>query len=116
MSTPTVYTPQRLITPVQLSGSAATVYTVPASTTTQINEIILTNDTTSAVTCTLYLVESGGSAGVTNLLLNAKNIPTDGSPLIYDFSQLFMNAGDTVQALGSAANQVGIHITGVELT
>lgn len=116
MATPTVYSPSALITPTQLAGTAGTIYTVPASTTTQINQIILVNDTTSAVTATLYLVESGGSAGVTNLLLNAKAIPTDGSPLIYEFTQLFMDAGDTIQGLASTASQVTIHVSGVQLT
>jgi len=116
MATPTVYTPKALVTPSQLAGTAGTIYTVAASTTTQINQIILVNDTTSAVTATLYLVESGGSAGVANLLLNAKTIPTDGSPLIYEFTQLFMDTGDTLQALASTADQVTIHLTGVELT
>lgn len=116
MSTPSVLTPKRLVTPAQLTGSATTLYTVPTGTTTQIKQIILCNDTTSAVTATLYLVPTGGSAGVTNLILNAKAIPTDGSPLIYAFDEgLIMNAGDTLQGLASTTAQVTYHVTGDEL-
>lgn len=117
MATPTVITPARLITPSQLTASATTLYTVPAGTKAQIKQIILVNDTTSAVTATLYLVPTGGSAGVANLLINAKSIPTDGSPLIYAFNEgLIMNAADTLQGLASIASQVTIHVTGDELT
>ena len=116
MATPSTYTTKRLISPSQLTTGATTLYTVPASTTTQINEIILANDTTSAVTATLHLVPTGGSADDTNIIMKAKSLPTDGTPLIYDFEQLFMSAADTIQGLASAGSQATIHIMGVELT
>lgn len=115
MATPTVYTPKNLVDAAQLAGSAGTLYTVPASTTTKLTNITLVNDTTSAVTATIYVVPNGGSAGVTNILINAMGVPTDGSPLILEFGEFYMETGATIQGLASAADQVTYHISGVEL-
>lgn len=117
MATPTVITPKRLVTPAQLTGSSTTLYTVPASTTTQVKQIVLVNDTTSAVTATLYIVPSGSSADDTTILIKAKSIPTDGTPYILAFDEGFLlNAADTIRGLASTTAQVTYHITGDEMT
>ena len=116
MATPTVYTPKALAAPGQLPiTTAAVLYTVPASTTTKLTAIILVNDTTTSVTATIYLTPSG-TEGVTNLLLNAVDIPTNGTPLILEFDELYLNATATIEGLASVANQVTYHLSGVELT
>lgn len=116
MPTPTVYTPKPLVDPGQFTGSVTTVYTVPASTTTKVTGIILVNDTTTAVTCTVYLVPSGGTAGPDNLLLNAIAIPTDGTPLIMEFAEgVYLETAATIQGLASITAQVTYHLSGVEL-
>jgi hypothetical protein len=115
MATPTVYTPKPLSDPSQPGVAAGTLYTVPASTTTKLTEIIMVNDTTTAVKATLYLVPNGGAAGVTNLLINAMTIPVDGSPLVLEFGELYLETGATIQALASVADQVTVHLSGVEL-
>jgi hypothetical protein len=106
------------VTPAQLTGSVTTLYTVPASTTTYVRSIILTNDTTSAVTATIHLVPTGGSADATNILINAKAIPTDGSPLVYNFGedQVVLEAADTIQGLASTTTQVNYFISIDETT
>ena len=115
MATPTVLTPKPLISPQQLTAANATYYTVPASTVTQLKEIILVNDTTTAVTATIYIVPTGGSADDTNILLKAVNIPSDGTPVVFEFDSLFMAAATTIQGLASVTAQVTIHLSGVEL-
>ena len=119
MATPTVYTPKPLADPGQLGttvGDPPYLHTVSASTTTKLTAIILVNSLTTSVTATLYLVPSGGSAGVTNLLLNAVDIPTSGTPLILEFDELYLETGATIQGLASSASQVTYHLSGVELT
>ncbi len=74
------------------------------------------NKDTTACTVTLYLVPSAGTAGQTNILIATKSMPTDGSPLLYPFRYLYMNAGDTVQALASVGTQVTLHLSGEELS
>lgn len=118
MATPTVYTPKTLAGPGQIvaTGTPATVlYTVPGSTTTKLTAIILVNDTTTSVTATIYLTPSG-TEGVDNLLLNAVAIPTDGTPLILEFDELYLNAAATIEGVASVTNQVTYHLSGVELT
>ena len=118
MATPTVYTPKPLADPGQLGttvGDPPYLHTVSASTTTKLTAIILVNDTTTSVTATIYLTPSG-TEGVTNLLLNAVDIPTNGTPLILEFDELYLNATATIEGLASVANQVTYHLSGVELT
>ena len=117
MATPTAYTPTPLADPAQLpTGGAGTLYTVPALTVAKVTCIILVNDTTSAVTATIYLVPSGGTADDTNILLKNAAIPTDGTPLIFEFVEKYIEASATIQGEASAANQVTYHLSGVELT
>jgi len=112
--TPTTFIPKRLITPVQLAAASAILYTVPADTATKLMTIILVNDTTTAVTATLHLCHHGDVEGVTNYLCTAMSIPSDGCPVILEFAGLYMNATDTLEGFASAADQVTIHLSGVE--
>jgi len=112
--TPTTIIPNRLITPIQLAAASAILYTVPADTATKLGAIIMVNDTTTPVTATLYLCHHGDGEGVTNLLCNAISIPSDGMPVILEFSGLYMNATDTIEGWASAADQVTIHLSGAE--
>jgi hypothetical protein len=101
------------VTPAQLTGSTTTLYTVPASTTAYVRSISLTNDTTTAVTATVYLVPTGGSASDINKFIGAKSMPTDGSPLLYAFGedQIVLEAGDTIQGFASITAQVTYFIS-----
>lgn len=116
MATPTVYTPKPLIAPQQLTNSNATYYTVPASTVTKLVMIVLVNDTTTAVTVTINIVPTGGSADDTNILMKTVSIPTDGFPVILILDEFYMAAATTIQAVASVTAQVTIHISGVELS
>jgi hypothetical protein len=105
------------VSPAQLTGSTTTLYTTPASTTTYLRSIILSNDTTSAVTATIYLVPSGGSADDTNKLIGAKSLPTDGTPLQFNFGEdeVVLEAGDTIRGVASTTAQV-THFISVDET
>lgn len=105
---------QRLVSGSQLTSSAATYYTAPANTKTVISACRLTNTTAGAVTATVYLVPSGGTAGATNIVLSAKSlaagesfdVPIDGQVLL---------TGGTLQALASANTSITIVASGVEI-
>jgi hypothetical protein len=116
VATPTVFTPKPLIEPIQLAAASAVIYTVPASTVTQIKEIILVNDTTTSATATLYLCPDGDAETDVHLIAKAITIPGDGYPVILEFDGLYMDETDTIEAFASAANQVSTHLSGVELT
>lgn len=108
-------TPKKLFTPAQLTNSAATYYTVPAGTKTIIKKCTFTNNDTAVRTVTLYLVESGGSAGVTNLIIKAKAIAPGEVYEAYEVEGHIMNAGDFIRALADSASQVSFHASGVEI-
>ena len=115
MATPTVYTPKRLIDPVQLGTASGNLYTVPSGKTTQVMTIILVNDTTTAATGTLWLVPTSGTAGDDNILTKAIDVPNDGTPLILEFDGVFLNTGDSIKGKASIASQVTVHVFGSEL-
>ena len=121
MVTPTVYTPKPLCDPAQLQlvgGGAPTLYTVPAATTTQLTSLILVNDSTTPVNCTLYLVPSGGAADDTDILCKNFTLPADGLPyeIVPINSQgIYMETGATIRGFAATADVATYHISGVEL-
>jgi hypothetical protein len=103
---------------VGLTASTATYYTVPASTVTKVQEIILSNSHTLPVTVDIYFVPAGGTAAYTNqvfigdsaagLILAAKESKTIGLNTI-------LTAGATIQAKASVATVIGTRISGYEM-
>lgn len=119
MSTPTSYTPKRLVNPGQLPAATGTIYTSPAAPGlgTQVTSIKLVNTTAAPVAATIYIVESGGAAADDRALCKAFSVPADGLPyeLLDDKGQDFLNAGDTIQGVAGAAASITYHLSGVEL-
>ena len=111
--TPTTFIPKRLITPIQLAAASAVLYTVPADTATKLTTIILVNDTTTVATVTLHLCHHGDVEGVTNYLCRVMPVPPC-APVVLEFAGLYMNATDTIEGFASAADQIAIHLSGVE--
>lgn len=108
--------PKRLVSGSQLTTSAATYYTVPANTTTTISACTLTNTTAGAVTATVYLVPSGGSAGVTNCILSARVIAAGESYNVGSAIGQTMPADGTLQALAGSATSITLVASGYEAT
>lgn len=108
-------TPKKLFTPAQLTTSLATYYTAPTSTKTVIKKATLTNNNTSPETASIYLVETGGTAGATNIILKDKAIGPGETYEIYEMEGHIMNAGDFVRGIASSASQVTFHLSGVEI-
>ena len=112
------FTPKRLgtgaggITPVQLTISAATIYTVPSTTTTTIKQILISNVTASDATFTLYLVKTGGTAGATNQIYGGVKAPAN-TTIHLDWTQV-MTTGDFISAFASTNSAVNITISGIE--
>ncbi len=94
----------------QLSDSTGDLYTCPASTQAIVQPIILVNTHTSAVTCNLYILESGGTA--------RRIIPVDmslgaGYKGVED-NPITLEAGDKLQGDASTADKIDYSISGVE--
>lgn len=107
------------ITPSKLGQAAiattptlTTVYTVPTLTRTIVKDIDICNTSSvSALTVTVYLVPSGGAAGTSNTLVPGITIAPN-AMFQWSGSQI-INAGDFIQATGSAAG-LTINISGGE--
>jgi hypothetical protein len=82
-----------------------TLYTVPASTTTVVSNIVVTNTAGSAGTFTLAL---NGTAIATTVAIAANSIA------IFDIKQV-LSATNTITG-GASATTVNFHISGVEIS
>lgn len=94
----------------QLPSTIGDLYTAPASTQAIVETITLVNTHTSAVTCNLYVLESGGTA--------RRFIPKDmslgaGYKGVEDHP-ITLEAGDKIQGDASVASKVDYIINGVE--
>jgi hypothetical protein len=56
------------------TGAGTLAYTVPIQYTGEVNDICISNTTSSTATCTLHLVPSGGSPAASNMLLPTVSI------------------------------------------
>jgi len=100
-------TPVR-ITAAQIGTSASAIYTCPSGTRAIVKRIVLANDTTTVIKPNLYLVPSGGSAGVTNIILNQKKLGSNESYSCPEFEGLVLQEGDSIQGTATTAAQVTI--------
>ena len=99
----------------QLGAVNATLYTVPASTTTVLKNIHLTNTSSSTKKVTLYLVDNGGSATDANKLFHQVSVPGSGI-LEYCGWKVLDTPGDTIQGFADSASSVTIHVDGAEIS
>lgn len=108
-------TNKKLVEGSQLTTSAATYYTAPANTTTVLKKLTITNTSSGAVTVTIYLVPSGGSAGAASEVTPAKSIAAGAVYEAYEAENHVLMTGDTLQALASAATSLTLQASGIEI-
>lgn len=89
-----------------LTGSSATLYTVPASTTTVVTNIVLSNTSASAVAATIAL------DGV--VLIPAVTLPAN-SLTPFDLRQV-LTTTKLITGFAATASVIGCHISGSEVT
>lgn len=97
-----------------LTASAATLYTVPASTTTTVKTILLSNYTSTDRSVTLHLVPSGGSAAAGNKILGEVTVTANTTTTID--TAIVMPTGAFLSGLASATTSINVHISGVEIS
>jgi len=92
---------------------ASTKYTVPASTTTIVKQVILCNATANAVTAMVHCVPSGvPTAAASNVILNAVSLAANETIMLS--MSLVMSAGDKIAASCSVDLAVTMIVNGVE--
>lgn len=97
----------------QLTGSAVTQVTGAASQKTVVTRARFTNsDTATAYTFTVHRFASGGSAGATNIIINARSIAPGGSDMAPELNGMVLSAGDVIQALASTTAKINCFVSG----
>lgn len=109
-------TAKNLINSKYAADSATTEYTAPASTRTIIDKFTATNITGGAVTLTVYLVPSGGSAGDSNKVISALSIAAGATDDIEELKNQILATGDFISVLAGAATSIVIRASGREVT
>lgn len=103
---------KRISGPAFLANAAADIYTPPASTIyTVIKQIHLANVTSGAVSHTLYVGATGGSAAGTELY-KTESIPANSSVDKFFSPGLKMLSTDFLSGLASAATSITITVMG----
>lgn len=101
---------KRIAGPAYLAASATDIYTPPASTIfTVIRHIHIANVTAGAVTFTLYIGATGGSAGGTEI---AKGVSVAANSVWDYYGALKMISTDFLSGLASAGSSLTITIEG----
>ncbi len=93
------------------TGTGTLLYTVPSGYKCDVNDVVVANTTSAAITVKLHFVPVGVSVGATNLLFPDVNIPAN--TMIQWCGTQALNAGDFIQGIGSATG-VTVTITGDE--
>lgn len=97
-------------------NATTTVYTSPASVYTRIDKVTVTNATAGAQTITIYVVPNGGTAGGSNTTTSAQSVlpgQTWNSP---NEPGLYLNPGDFIAVIASAASALSIVIGGTQIS
>lgn len=105
--------PITLVQATQLPNAAAAQYTCPANSKVVVRHGVFTNTTAGAVTCTVEIVPSGGSAGDPSKILDAFSIAAHTAYVSPEIAGVVLNAGDTIQAFASAATSISANISGI---
>ena len=95
------------------AATPATLYTAPALTKTQIYSLCICNTSTADDSVDVFLVPSGGAAGVSNQIINDMVIDF-GDPFAWNVPQV-LEAGDFI-VVQSANGTCTFTASGVELT
>lgn len=108
------YSPTALAQNCQASTSETTIYTVGSGLQAIVKQIVLANVTSSAAVYSVSIVPSGGTAGVTNRILEQVSIPAN-STVNFDLSQV-MDTGDFISIKQGTSSACTATVSGVELT
>ena len=111
---------KRLVTPALLTDAAATKYTTPTNTITKDLEFHFTNiDTAATIGVTVYLVESGGTAGNANTFLAQVGagafLLAPGESRSWGTEQV-LQAGDFISAKASTTSKIAMFVSGKEVS
>jgi hypothetical protein len=94
--------------PFLVTAAVTTGYTVPAGTIGIVKHLVAHNTSTTPVELTVYLVESGGTAGTSNQIFKGKIAGND-ERIIFGAINATLESGATVQVVAATASVVSLH-------
>jgi hypothetical protein len=106
----------KVLIPAKQAENAQTTQYTAVNCKTIIDKFTATNTTAGNVTINVNLVTSGGSAGVSNLIVDNRSLSPDET---YTFPELVgqaLEAGGFITTIASAATSLTIRASGRELT
>ena len=106
---------KRLVAGSQLTNAAATYYTA-TNVSARVDSCALVNTTAGAITATVHLVPSGGTATAANCILSAKSIAAGATFVPPGIIGQVIENGGTLQALASANTSITLVASGIEYT
>lgn len=109
-------TPRSFVNGVNLTNVAATYYTAGANTKAIITKTTFVNDDTSAVTVTINIVPSAGSAGYANRITKEKSLAAGEAWSCSELASHVIEAGGFINMLASVTAKIGCRISGYEVT
>jgi hypothetical protein len=108
-------TNRRFVESTVLTTSAVTEYTAPVATRSIIKKVTVTNTSVTAATVTVYLVNSGGTAGVTNANVQAQTVGASQTVELYTVENHTLESGDFISALAGTGAVLNLMVSGIEV-
>ena len=108
-------TPRKLIASSYIGTSLATEYTAN-NVRGMVQNMTLTNRSASAVLVSVHAVESGGSAGASNVIIDDRAIQAGETYLCAEMAGKVLEPGDFIAAVADAGSAVVVNASGVEFT
>lgn len=93
------------------TGSGTLIYTVPTGYRTDVNDINISNSSSSAINVAIYLVQSGGVAANSNVFIPSVSVPA--KTLVQWTGTQTINEGEFIQGIASATG-ANVAISGDE--
>ena len=104
-----------LVGPLQMQNAQTTQYTA-TNVRTIIDKATVTNTDTSNRTFSVNLVNSGGSAGNANLVIDTKTVVPDETYLCPELVGQVIEPGGFISTIASAATALTIRVSGREIS
>ena len=108
-------TVKTLVAPLQMQATQTTQYTATAVRAI-IDKATVTNTDTSARTFSVNLVQSGGSAGNSNLIIDTKTVQPDETYTCPELVGQVLDSGAFISTIASAATALTLRISGREIS
>jgi hypothetical protein len=95
-----------------LTGTTATYYQCAANNWTVIQNMTLCNTTAGAVSCTIYLVPQGATAGTGSTIIGARSVAAGATDRCPELVGKALNGLGTIQAKGNGVSIDGSALIG----